>query len=65
MGWARSTWRAVQPFSTGGIYLNFAGLGDEIPSLHRSALGANQDRLERIRRAFDPDGLFDAAAHRP
>ena len=55
VGWARSTWGAVlQPFSTGGIYLNFAGLGDETSSLHRAALGANQDRLDHIRPRLRP-----------
>ena len=28
----------------------------------RAALGSNESRLEEIRRAYDPDGLFDAAA---
>ncbi|HZD69360.1 MAG TPA: FAD-binding oxidoreductase [Actinomycetes bacterium] len=65
VGWARFTWAAIRPFATGGVYVNFAGLGDESHSLRRSVLGANQQRLERIRRAYDPDGLFDAAAHRP
>jgi hypothetical protein len=26
---------------------------------------ARVDRVERIRRAYDPDGLFEAAAQRP
>ena len=29
IGWARSSWDALAPFSTGGVYINFAGLGDE------------------------------------
>jgi hypothetical protein len=28
-------------------------------------LGANRERLERIRRTYDPDSLFEVAAHRP
>ena len=27
--WVRSTWERVAPFATGGVYLNFAGFGDE------------------------------------
>ena len=65
IGWARSTWAAIRPFATGGVYVNFAGLGNETHGLRRAVLGANQQRLERIRGAYDPDGLFDAAAHRP
>jgi FAD/FMN-containing dehydrogenase len=62
--WARSTWDALAPFATGGLYINFAGLGDD-PDLRAAALGPNQARLDEIRRTYDPDGLFDAPAHRP
>jgi FAD/FMN-containing dehydrogenase len=64
IGWGRSTWEALAPFATGGLYLNFAGLGDD-RDLRSSALGGNEARLDEIRRSYDPDGLFDAAAHRP
>jgi FAD/FMN-containing dehydrogenase len=64
IGWARSTWDALARFATGGLYLNFAGLGDD-HDLRAAALGPNEARLDEIRRAHDPDGLFDAAAHRP
>ena len=64
IGWARSTWDALAPCATGGVYLNFAGLGDDT-DLGATALGANESRLGRIRHAYDPSGLFDAAAHRP
>lgn len=64
IGWARSTWDALAPFATGGIYLNFAGLGED-GDLRAAALGGNAARLDEIRRAYDPDGLFEVAAHRP
>jgi hypothetical protein len=64
VGWVRTTWAALTPFATGGIYLNFAGLGED-EGLRAAALGPNEARLEEIRRAYDPDGLFRAAAHRP
>jgi hypothetical protein len=64
IGWARSTWDALAPYATGGVYLNFAGLGDDT-DLRATALGTNDSRLDEIRRAYDPSGLFDAAAHRP
>ncbi len=63
--WARSSWNALSPFSTGGVYLNFAGLGDEADNVRSAALGPNEARLDRIRDAYDPEGLFSAAAHRP
>jgi FAD/FMN-containing dehydrogenase len=62
--WARSTWDALAPHATGGIYLNFAGLGED-GDVRAAALGGNAERLERIREAYDPHGLFAAAAQRP
>jgi FAD/FMN-containing dehydrogenase len=62
--WARSGWEALRPHATGGVYLNFAGLGEE-DAVHRAALGASIERLDRVRRAYDPEGLFEAAARRP
>jgi hypothetical protein len=64
IGWARSTWDALAEFGTGGVYLNFAGLGEE-SATRAAALGRNAARLDAIRRAYDPDGLFEAAAFRP
>jgi hypothetical protein len=64
ISWARSTWDALAEFGTGGVYLNFAGLGEE-SAMRAAALGSNAARLDAIRRAYDPDGLFDAAAFRP
>ncbi|MGH9243077.1 MAG: FAD-binding oxidoreductase [Acidimicrobiales bacterium] len=61
--WVRSTWERVAPFATGGVYLNFAGLGDEA-DLDATALGYNHRRLADIRHAYDPDGVFAAAAQR-
>ena len=29
IAWARSTWDAIAPYATGGVYINFAGLGDD------------------------------------
>jgi FAD/FMN-containing dehydrogenase len=62
--WARSTWEALKPFSTGGVYINFAGLNNDAAELRHALLGRNQERLDSIRRDYDPDGLFDAAALR-
>jgi len=61
--WARSTWDALKPLSTGGVYINFAGLDDDAD--RHALLGRNQERLDSIRRVYDPDGLFEATAQRP
>lgn len=63
IGWARSSWDAMTPFSTGGVYINFAGLGDEAG--RDAVFGLAAEPLRRIQRAYDPDGVFAAAAVRP
>lgn len=65
IAWARSAWDALRPHATGGVYLNFAGLGAEESGMRAAALGSSEQRLERIRRAYDPDGVFKAAAQQP
>lgn len=62
IGWARSTWDVLRAFSTGGVYINFAGLDNDTD--RHSVLGRNQERLDSIRNEYDPDGLFEAAALR-
>jgi FAD/FMN-containing dehydrogenase len=64
IAWARSTWDALRPHATGGVYLNFAGVGEE-DDVHAAALGASAKRLEQVRRKYDPAGVFEAAARRP
>jgi hypothetical protein len=49
----------------GPLYINFAGFGDETDDLSHALHGPNQERLDRIRRTYDPAGLFDTAAYRP
>ena len=63
VGWSRATWDAMAPYATGGVYLNFAGLDHEAD--RTSVFGSAADRLDRIRRSYDPTGLFAAAGDRP
>ncbi|MGR6974838.1 FAD-binding oxidoreductase [Streptomyces cynarae] len=65
IGWARSAWDAMKPFSSGGTYVNFAGLAEDASELRGAAFGSHEERLERIRAAYDPEGLFAPAARRP
>jgi exonuclease VII large subunit len=46
------------------VYLNFAGLGDG-DELRQATLGRSEQRLDEIRRAYDPEGVFESAAKRP
>jgi FAD/FMN-containing dehydrogenase len=58
MAWVRSTWTDMQRYSTGSLYLNFPGLGED-KSLVRNALGEETySRLQQVKRAYDPDNLF-------
>jgi FAD/FMN-containing dehydrogenase len=58
IAWAREAWGALLPFADGGIYLNFAGLGEEGQALARAGLRANYDRLSELKRRYDPGNLF-------
>jgi len=58
IGWVRRTWADMQRHSTGRLYLNFPGLGED-QSLVRNALGETiYARLQQVKRKFDPDNLF-------
>ncbi len=57
IGANRSLAAALEPFSTGGVYVNF--LGDEGEARIRAAYGeAKYERLARLKARFDPDNLF-------
>lgn len=58
IGWVRGAWRDMQRHSTGRLYLNFPGLGEDA-ALVRNALGeATYARLQQVKRIHDPDNLF-------
>ena len=44
--------------STGGVYLNFPGLGEENEELVRAGYGVNYDRLTELKAKYDPTNLF-------
>jgi FAD/FMN-containing dehydrogenase len=57
VNWTRELWSAVQPFSTGGVYVNF--LGDEGHDRVREAYGpAKYERLVALKNKYDPANLF-------
>ena len=58
IAWGRDFWAAMGPHSTGGIYLNFPGLGEEKEALVRAGYGANYDRLAKLKAKYDPANLF-------
>ena len=58
IAWGRAFWEAIGPHSTGGLYLNFAGLGEEKEALVRAGYGANYERLAALKAKYDPTNLF-------
>jgi FAD/FMN-containing dehydrogenase len=57
IAWVRSTWKAVQPFAPGGVYVNELG-ADEGDERVRSAYAGNYQRLAQIKAKYDPKNLF-------
>jgi hypothetical protein len=55
--WARGFWKAIQPFATGGVYVNYMDrdeserIGDAYGSTHYA-------RLVELKKRYDPDNLF-------
>jgi FAD/FMN-containing dehydrogenase len=58
IAWARAYWDAMGKHSTGGLYLNFAGLGEEKEALVKAGYGANYERLAALKAKYDPANLF-------
>jgi FAD/FMN-containing dehydrogenase len=65
IAWTGASWDRLQRHSTGGVYLNFAGLEDEAEALARAAHGINHTRLCAVRRQYDPNGVFTPASAGP
>ena len=57
VAWARDFYDAMQPHTSGRVYLNF--LGDEGQERVRAAYGeGNYQRLARLKRVYDPTNFF-------
>ena len=55
--WARSAWRDMRQFSTGGTYVNFL-TEEEGDDRTRAAYRSNYPRLARLKAEWDPGNLF-------
>jgi FAD/FMN-containing dehydrogenase len=58
IGWTRQAWQELRERTGGGVYLNFAGLGEENELLARAGHGGNYERLRAVKRRYDPDNVF-------
>jgi FAD/FMN-containing dehydrogenase len=54
--WARRFWEAMQPYSTGDVYVNY--LSDEGDERVRAAYGHHYARLVELKRRYDPQNVF-------
>jgi FAD/FMN-containing dehydrogenase len=57
IAWVRETWSAIQPFKTGGVYVNELG-DDEGAERVLMAYGPNYERLQRAKAKYDPRNVF-------
>ncbi len=55
--WGRAYWEAVNPFTTGGAYVNFM-MDDEAEGRIMNSYGGNFARLTELKRKYDPANLF-------
>jgi FAD/FMN-containing dehydrogenase len=59
VAWTRELWEALQPYATGGVYVNNIGQeADGDGALFRAAYGSNYPRLAALKRTYDPANLF-------
>jgi FAD/FMN-containing dehydrogenase len=58
IAWARDFWDAMGRHSSGGLYLNFAGFGEEKEALVKAGHGANYARLKKVKAKYDPANFF-------
>ena len=58
--WVRQTWDAMQPFSSGAVYVNYLGqVADEGAERIKEAYGvAKYERLLALKKQYDPTNLF-------
>jgi FAD/FMN-containing dehydrogenase len=55
--WARETSSAMQPFMSGGAYVNYLGADAGVDAI-RAAYGPAYERLVKLKDTYDPDNVF-------
>ena len=54
--WTDELWQAMQPFASGGVYVNY--LGEEGQDRVEAAYGRNYERLVALKTKYDPTNAF-------
>jgi len=57
IGWVRSFWEALRPWSSAAVYMNALSDGEGEDRV-RAAYGANYARLAAVKNRYDPHNLF-------
>ena len=58
IAYARKFLAEMEPYSPGGLYINFAGFGEEGEKLVKDAYGSHYERLVALKNKYDPTNLF-------
>ena len=58
IAYARSFLSEMEPYAYGGLYVNFAGFGEEGDELVKDAYGSHYARLVALKNKYDPTNLF-------
>jgi len=58
LSWARQFWTDIKSYSTGAVFINFPGFGEEKEDMVRAAYGVNYERLVALKNKYDPANLF-------
>lgn len=56
--WARHAYRVLEPYSTGGEYVNFPGLYEDTEKMMTGTFGDSLERLAEVKNRYDPANLF-------
>jgi FAD/FMN-containing dehydrogenase len=54
--WVKRSWATAHPWGSGRVYANFPD--PELAGWSEAYHGGNYERLVRVKRAYDPDGVF-------
>jgi hypothetical protein len=65
LSWSRGLFREASELSPGGTYLNFPGFVEEGEELLRKTYGASYERLQQVKRTYDPDNVFRSNLSQP
>ncbi len=58
VAWVRTAWKALQPFASEAVYVNYLEAEHEGAARVAAAFGSNYDRLVQLKNWYDPTNFF-------